>query len=850
NLDANKIKEVPATSFQGLISLKYLWLAANYMNDVPTEALSLCHSLEALTLALNNISLIKDYAFINMTKLNALLLQENIIRILGDHAFDGLDHLTHLDLNLNQITEFPVALSVLSRLKELDLQRNRISYIRDNAFSGNPELKIVELLGNSIRSVGKYAFSNMPKLEKLALSTAKDLKEFPDLTGTSSISGLHLDRCSIQSVPDDLCIQLPNLKSLDLHSNPIQTIPNLSECNELRIINLGGTAITSLEGKPFIGLFKLRDLTLNNNYITIIPEDAFVGLTDLQYLDLQRSAIEEIHPNAFAPLKHLENLNLSENKFRVLPTVGLKKLVFLKTQGTETLHDFPSAKSFPQITRLYLEYEYHCCEFLQMEEESEDPLSAITESFEWLSSHAEITDNVSLEHFTDISDVMNIDYNYNMENDNIELDSDFYNDDFTIGDFEDISAYNNNPIECLPYPTPFTPCDDLFGWWALRCGVWVVFLLALFGNGTVIFVIVVSRTKMCVPRFLICNLACADFCMAIYLGFLAIIDASTLGDFKKHAVIWQHSSGCQIAGFLAVLSSELSVFTLAVITMERNYAITHAMHLNKRLSLKTASIVMAGGWLLSLFCATLPLVGFSSYTKFAICLPFETSPARSLGFVMGIMTLNALAFVIIVGCYLKMYCSILGSQAWNSNDSRVAKRMALLVFTDFACWAPIAFFSITSMFHTPLISLDGAKVLTIFVLPLNSCANPFLYAIFTNQFKKDCSMICRRLEERSVLTSRSVIKMSNSRNQYSSSVQSSRRLSVNDKNHHSNSNESVPTNCNYQQLAVKQNNDYQSSLPFKDDKDTCENLLESIKSFGDIPLVMQKNNCQESDGDC
>ena len=45
-----------------------------------------------------------------------------------------------------------------------------------------------------------------------------------------------------------------------------------------------------------------------------------------------------------------------------------------------------------------------------------------------------------------------------------------------------------------------------------------------------------------------------------------------------------------------MLSSELSVFTLAVITLERNYAITHAMHLNKRLSLRHASYIMIGGW--------------------------------------------------------------------------------------------------------------------------------------------------------------------------------------------------------------------------------------------------------------
>ncbi len=80
------------------------------------------------------------------------------------------------------------------------------------------------------------------------------------------------------------------------------------------------------------------------------------------------------------------------------------------------------------------------------------------------------------------------------------------------------------------------PCDDLMGWWSLRCGVWVVFLLAVMGNGVVLCVSVCSRSKMDVPRFLICNLAGADFMMGIYLGFLAIVDASTLGE-CRHKLI-------------------------------------------------------------------------------------------------------------------------------------------------------------------------------------------------------------------------------------------------------------------------------------------------------------------------
>ena len=206
------------------------------------------------------------------------------------------------------------------------------------------------------------------------------------------------------------------------------------------------------------------------------------------------------------------------------------------------------------------------------------------------------------------------------------------------------------------------------------------------------------------------------------------------------------SAGCKLAGFLGVLSSELSVFTLAVITMERNYAITHAMHLNKRLSIKHASYIMACGWLFALVMATLPLVGVSDYRRFAVCLPFQTAGAGT-GYVVLLMFFNGLAFTILMGCYWKMYCAIRGSQAWNSNDSRIAKRMALLVFTDFLCWAPIAFFAVTAAFGVRLIGLSGAKVFTVFILPFNSCCNPFLYAIMTKQFKKDCVMICKAIEE-------------------------------------------------------------------------------------------------------
>lgn len=95
-----------------------------------------------------------------------------------------------------------------------------------------------------------------------------------------------------------------------------------------------------------------------------------------------------------------------------------------------------------------------------------------------------------------------------------------YMDEYAEDETINVSGSDTPPgkIQCLPLPGPFLPCQDLFDWWTLRCGVWIVFLCAMLGNGTVVFVLIFSRSKMDVPRFLVCNLAAADFFMGIYLG--------------------------------------------------------------------------------------------------------------------------------------------------------------------------------------------------------------------------------------------------------------------------------------------------------------------------------------------
>ncbi|XP_008192240.1 lutropin-choriogonadotropic hormone receptor isoform X3 [Tribolium castaneum] len=756
-LSENKLESIHPKSFAKNVQLKRLLLQGCALSEIPVEVLRPLSKLQTLNIGNNLINALPPAAFPSLDKLVVLLMKRNQISEIAEEAFANLTSLKVLELDDNFLTEIPAAVTKLAKLQELSISGNRIKYIRGGLLQKTPALALLELKGNPLTGVDAHAFSFLPRLRKLILSEARELSTFPNLNGTTALEILRLDRAGISSVPSTLCTTCPRLKSLDLKSNKLKTIPDLNDCREMRVLDLASNHIRTLENRPFRGMYQMHDLLLAHNEIQYIPQDAFYNLSRLQVLNLEDNQISFIHPDAFLPISKIEDLNLGQNVFPHLPSAGLERLLHLKTFNNPNLREFPPPEEFPRIQTLVLAYAYHCCAFLPLIPSNPPPKAKDFIVFPDIEDIDMNMWNSSLNDYWPSQQNLSHKFGKKFETIWENLRSDFtypgnfpsYMEEYAEEEAQRVAGGDGPPgkIQCLPLPGPFLPCQDLFDWWTLRCGVWIVFLCAMLGNGTVVFVLIFSRGKMDVPRFLVCNLAAADFFMGIYLGFLAVVDASTLGEFRMYAIPWQMSAGCQLSGFLGVLSSELSVYTLAVITLERNYAITHAMHLNKRLSLKHAGYIMICGWSFAIVMGLLPLFSVSDYRKFAVCLPFETKDAASLTYVVFLMFINGVAFLILMGCYLKMYCAIRGSQAWNSNDSRIAKRMALLVFTDFLCWSPIAFFSLTAAFGLQLISLEQAKVFTVFVLPLNSCCNPFLYAILTKQFKKDCVMICKAIEE-------------------------------------------------------------------------------------------------------
>ncbi|KAM9003211.1 leucine-rich repeat-containing G-protein coupled receptor 6 isoform 2-T2 [Sarcophilus harrisii] len=285
-LDANIISVVPERSFEGLSSLRHLWLDDNALPEIPIRALNNLPSLQAMTLALNRIRLIPDYAFQNLSSLVVLHLHNNQIQHLGTNSFEGLHNLETLDLNYNELLEFPVAIRTLGRLQELGFHNNNIKAIPEKAFVGNPLLQTIHFYDNPIQFVGRSAFQYLPKLHTLSLNGATDIREFPDLKGTTSLEILTLTRAGIQLLPLGMCQQLPRLRVLELSHNQIEELPSLRRCQ------------------------KLEEIGLQHNQMWEIGVDTFSQLTVLRALDLSWNVIRFIHPEAFVTLHSLVKLVL------------------------------------------------------------------------------------------------------------------------------------------------------------------------------------------------------------------------------------------------------------------------------------------------------------------------------------------------------------------------------------------------------------------------------------------------------------------------------------------------------------------------------------------------------------
>ncbi|XP_032508610.1 follicle-stimulating hormone receptor isoform X3 [Phocoena sinus] len=576
----------------------------------------------------------------------------------------------------SKVTEIPSDLP--RNAVELRFVLTKLQVIPKGAFSGFGDLEKIEISQNDVLEVIEAnVFSNLPKLHEIRIEKANNL--------------LYIDPDAFQN--------LPNLRYLLISNTGIKHLPAVHKIQSLQkvLLWLSKNGIQEIHNCAFNGT-QLDELNLSdNNNLEELPNDVFQGASGPVILDISRTRIHS------------------------LPSYGLGNLKKLRAKSTHNLKKLPSLEAFVTLVEASLTYPSHCCIFANWRRQISDldPICNTSILRQEVDDRTQARgQRVSLAEDDESSYAKGFDMMYS------ESDYDLCNE---VVD-----------ITCSPEPDAFNPCEDIMGYDILRVLIWFISILAITGNILVLLILITSQYKLTVPRFLMCNLAFADLCIGIYLLLIASVDVHTKSQYHNYAIDWQTGAGCDAAGFFTVFASELSVYTLTAITLERWHTITHAMQLERKVQLRHATSVMLVGWIFACAVALFPIFGISSYMKVSICLPMDIDSPLSQLYVMSLLVLNVLAFVVICGCYTHIYLTVRNPNITSSSsDTKIAKRMAMLIFTDFLCMAPISFFAISASLKVPLITVSKSKILLVLFYPINSCANPFLYAIFTKNFRRD-----------------------------------------------------------------------------------------------------------------
>ena len=120
--------------------------------------------------------------------------------------------------------------------------------------------------------------------------------------------------------------------------------------------------------------------------------------------------------------------------------------------------------------------------------------------------------------------------------------------------------------------------------------------------------------------------------------------------------------------------------------------------------------------------------------SFNIPVAEDTKPAWYFSIII-FLGINLVCFTIILICYIAIFIQVRQSakgltRSKESDDEiKMAIKMAVIVGTDFLCWMPIIIMGILSQTQMVVIPVVAYVWSVVFILPINSSLNPYLYTI-------------------------------------------------------------------------------------------------------------------------
>lgn len=201
----------------------------------------------------------------------------------------------------------------LKNLRILELDANRLTRFDLSGL----DLVELDLSANQLTTV---EFGQQKNLAELNLGSNR-LASIPNLSGLVNLRRLRIDNNQIAAIGADSFSGLENIVEINLSRNKIDRIDqnSLRGLAELVELNLSSNQVESLPSLLFRDQAHVEKLKLNNNRIGKIDPDLFEGLEKLIEIDLSLNGINEIDKRTFRGLKSLKLLRLGSNLLSTLP---------------------------------------------------------------------------------------------------------------------------------------------------------------------------------------------------------------------------------------------------------------------------------------------------------------------------------------------------------------------------------------------------------------------------------------------------------------------------------------------------------------------------------------------------
>uniref|UniRef100_A0A8D2FWU4 G-protein coupled receptor 106 n=2 Tax=Theropithecus gelada TaxID=9565 RepID=A0A8D2FWU4_THEGE len=563
-----------------------------------------------------------------------------------------------------------------------------------------------------------------------------DLKSVPMIS--NNVTLLSLKKNKIHSLPDKVFIKYTKLKKIFLQRNCIRHISRKAFFGlyNLQILYLNHNRITTLRPGIFKDLHQLTWLILDDNPITRISQRLFTGLNSLFFLSMVNNYLEALPRQMCAQMPQLNWVDLEGNRIKYLTNstfLSCNSLTVLDLSGNMIMELSPHLfKDLKLLQKLNL---------------SSNPLMYLHKNqFESLKQ----LQSLDLERI----EIPNINTRMFQPMKNL---SHIYFKNFRY------CSYAPHVRICMPLTDGISSFEDLLANNILRIFVWVIAFITCFGNLFVIGMRSFIKAENTTHAMSIKILCCADCLMGVYLFFVGFFDLKYRGQYQKYALLWMESVQCRLMGFLAMLSTEVSVLLLTYLTLEKFLVIVFPFN-NIRPGKWQTSVILICIWMAGFLIAVIPFWNeeyFGNfYGKNGVCFPLyydQTEDVGSKGYSLGIfLGVNLLAFLIIVFSYITMFCSI-QKTALQTTEVRnhfgrevaVANRFFFIVFSDAICWIPVFVIKILSLFRVEIPDTMTSWIV-IFFLPVNSALNPILYTLTTSFFKDKLKQLLHKHRRKSI----------------------------------------------------------------------------------------------------